>query len=505
MIRVLDKNVADKIAAGEVVERPLSIVKELVENAIDAGADSIVVEVKNGGKSYIRVTDNGCGIAPGEAALAFKRHATSKIQSASDLERIETLGFRGEALASIAAVSKCELITKAAGFKAGARVQVEASEVVGDSPVGCPDGTTIIVEDLFFNTPARRKFMKSDSAESTLIIDFISKMAIAYPSAKMRLINNASVLFSTTGKGSALSAILTVYSSEIGKSLVPASKEAGGFSLNGFVSQKGHSLPSRKMQVFFVNGRNISSRTMERGVSEAYSDKLPSGRHPACFLFLTAPPEMLDANIHPNKKEVRFDDESKVSALVEDAVKEALMSKEAMPKIKRENLFRFQEKVAEPLAEPVDINNLLSTLRKEENLQSAEEALYFKEDGASYEVKKFDITGLAITGSIFSSYITAIDETSFYLIDQHAAHERVFYEKLMNQYGNEEKQQQLLMSPFVVNVSHAVKNAATGWLGTLRKAGFDIDEFGSNAFVVKAVPVFMTLGEADGFLEEFLD
>ncbi|MCL1981517.1 MAG: DNA mismatch repair endonuclease MutL [Clostridiales bacterium] len=520
MIRVLDKNVADKIAAGEVVERPLSIVKELVENAIDAGADSITVEIKNGGKSYIRVTDNGCGIAQGEALLAFKRHATSKIQSPSDLERIETLGFRGEALASIAAVSRCELITKPAGAKAGARVQIEASDVKSNEPVGCPDGTTIIVEDMFFNTPARHKFMKTDAAESTLIIDFISKMAIAYPNARMRMISNGNILFSTSGKGSALSAILTVYSSEIEKSLVPVAKEGEGLVLAGYTSQKGHSKPSKKMQVFFVNGRAVSSKAMERGVAEAYSDKLLSGRYPVCFLFLTMPPEMLDVNIHPNKKEVRFDDESKVSALIEDAVKEALLTKEAVPMIKRGNVFSFQKEVTESSAEPVseesssfmkakreqvDINNILSTMREEVSLQLAEETAYFKEDEASYDAKKLDITRLVITGSIFSSYITAIDESSFYLIDQHAAHERVFYERLMNQYNSEEKQQQLLMAPFVVNVSTALKNTATDWICALQKAGFDIEEFGGSAFVVKAVPVFMTLGEADDFIEEFLD
>ena len=527
MIRILDKNTADKIAAGEVVERPLSIVKELVENAIDAGASFITVEIKNGGKSYIRVTDNGCGINADETLLAFERHSTSKIYTDSDLDRIETLGFRGEALASIAAVSKCELITKTAPAKTGARVLIEGSEVISNGPLGCPEGTTVIVSDLFYNTPARHKFMKPDSTESSLIIDFISKMSIAYPDIKMRLINNSNILFSTQGKGDILNSILTVYSSEIGKNLLHVSSEDGPLSLTGYVSPPGYSKSNKKMQVFFVNGRAISSKIMEKGVSSAYFDKLAEKRYPVCFLFLKLPPEKLDANIHPNKKEVRFDDETQVAKFIETAIIEALASKEALPEITKENIFRLSETKKEDFSSghtdfnkssdfikdgkaQVDIKNLLSDIRKEEAFV---EAGYMKEAGASFqtgqtgisESKKFNISDLLVTGQVFSTYITALDDNCLYLIDQHAAHERIFYEKLIHQYQNDEKNQQFLMLPFVINVSYAVKNDAFDWLDALGQAGFEIGEFGAKAFIIKAVPAFMTLNDAREFIERFLD
>ena len=302
MIRVLDKVVADKIAAGEVVERPLSVVKELVENAVDAGASAITIEIRNGGKAYLRVTDNGCGIPSEEVLLAFTRHATSKIVSDRDLERIQTLGFRGEALASIAAVSRTELLTKEAGSQLGKRVMIAGGTVLENTEAGCPDGTTVIVRDLFFNTPARLKFLKSDSTESSLIIDFVSRMALAYPEIRIRLINNGNILFSTNGKGDVRMNILTVYSREVADNLVPVHFEQEPIRVDGFVSQPGYSAPTKRNQIFFVNGRSVSSKVIEKGVNDAYRDRLFEGRHPAVFLFLQIAPEKLDVNIHPNKK-----------------------------------------------------------------------------------------------------------------------------------------------------------------------------------------------------------
>ena len=260
MIRVLEKNVADKIAAGEVIERPVSIVKELVENTIDAGADSIVVEIKNGGKSYIRVTDNGCGIPRNEAEVAFLRHATSKIETAKDLNAIETLGFRGEALASIAAVTHTELISKTKDEKIGVKLLIHGSEVLDSSGTGCPDGTTIIITDLFYNTPARQKFLKSDSAESGQIIDFMSQIALAYPNIRFRFINNGNVTFSTTGKGDLLNAILSVYKLSEYKDLVPVNRCDDLGSVTGYISKPSLSRTTRRNQIFFVNGRVVSNK-----------------------------------------------------------------------------------------------------------------------------------------------------------------------------------------------------------------------------------------------------
>lgn len=564
----LPKSVADKIAAGEVVDRPLSIVKELVENSIDASATSIIVEIRNGGKSYIRVTDNGSGIEKEDADLAFKRHATSKIKSASDLDHINSLGFRGEALASIAAVSRVELVTKTAAEKSGVRIKIEGGEILEREDTGCPEGTTLIVEDLFFNTPARLKFMKPDATESTLIIDFISKMTLAYPEIKIRLINNGNILFSTPGKGDVYSNILTIYSREIGDKLIHLREEDGQMSLEAFVSAPNNSKTNRKSQIFFVNGRYINSKVMESAVSDAYLEKLFEGRYPIAFLFLTVAPETLDVNIHPNKREVRFDEERVVREFITRSIRHGLQTKEGIPEIKEKNIFKFQSSVidSEPqnpqeekkassseikrqkVEEQVDIKKLLSEQRDLEKYidrsvikdplpvdantghsepQTAAEAI--REAEADYQPHRisaakssgkieigdrtaesrpssgFDINALTVTGAIFGTYITAVDENSLYLIDQHAAHERIFYEQLLDQYRNEKKAQQLILTPMVVNVTHAVKNDTGGMLDFLGNLGFQIEEFGPAAYIIKAIPVFMEFEEAREFIDYILD
>jgi DNA mismatch repair protein MutL len=518
----LPKTVYDKIAAGEVVDRPLSIVKELIENSIDAGASSVVVEIKNGGKSYIRVTDNGGGIEKSDVELAFKRHATSKIRNASDLDHISSLGFRGEALSSIAAVSRVELITKTEGEKSGARIKLEGGEILEKEDTGCPEGTTIIIEDLFFNTPARMKFLKPDATESTLIIDFVSKMALAYPQIKIRLVNNGNILFSTSGKGDVYSNILTIYSKEIGEKLIHLREENGQLALEAFVSAPNNSKTNRKSQIFFVNGRYISSKVMENAVTDAYQEKLFEGRYPIAFLFLRVSPENLDVNIHPNKKEVRFDNERLVREFLAVAIRNGLKSKDAIPEIKRDNIFKTKNEAQpeERKAEQVDIKKLLSEQRKlEKAIGKVAEAIetaaektapvpplrdQIQETGVSYR-NEFDMRELTVTGSIFGTYITAVDDTCFYLIDQHAAHERIFYEKLLAQYKNEEKDQQLILMPVVINVTHAVKNDTGGMLDFLGNLGFQIEEFGPTAYIMKAIPVFMELEEARDFIDYLLD
>jgi len=549
-IMELPKHVADKIAAGEVVDRPLSIVKELVENSIDAGAKSIIVEIKNGGKSYIRVTDNGSGIEKQDVDLAFKRHATSKIKNASDLDHICSLGFRGEALASIAAVSRVELITKTAEDKSGIRIKIEGGEVLEKEDTGCPEGTTILIEDLFFNTPARLKFMKPDATESTLIIDFISKMTLAYPQIKIRLINNGNILFSTAGKGDIYSNMLTIYSKEIGDKLIHLKEEQEQMTLEAFVSAPNNSKTNRKSQIFFVNGRYISSKIMDNAVTDAYLEKLFEGRYPIAFLFLQIAPEKLDVNIHPNKKEVRFENERLIRDFITDSIRRNLQSKEAIPEIKEKNLFQFRssdpvrkdlpqsQNAADPnqqeikkskIEEQVDIKKLLfEQRRQEQDLEQAAEAEkqrsrqveeaeeVYLPDRKVIEIaeisdtkprikSEFDMRELSVTGSIFGTYITAVDENSFYLIDQHAAHERIFYEQLLAQYQKQDKIQQLILTPIVVNVTHAIKNDTGGMLDFLGNLGFQIEEFGPTAYIVKAIPIFMELEGAKEFIDYLLD
>lgn len=530
MIKVLDKNVADKIAAGEVIERPISIVKELVENALDAGADNLVVEIKNGGKTYIRVTDNGCGIPCEEVETAFLRHATSKIETASDLDAIDTLGFRGEALASIAAVTRTELVTKTADRKTGTRLVLHGGAVILKEQTGCPDGTTIVITDLFYNTPARLKFMKTDSAESGLIIDFISQMALAYKNVKFRLINNGKILFSTLGDGNRLNTILRVYNDVDARNMVPVSFKEDGIEIEGYISTPAFSKTTRGSQIFFVNGRVVSSKVIERGVTAGYKERLFEGRYPVTYLFLHVDPHTIDVNIHPNKREVRFDHETLVTDFISRAIRDALSTKDAV--VDAGNLFRnmdkkispskVYERVFEPFREKepekisrkedqVDIKQLLSTIENPASEETSTKAIHHEEGtGPSIEIyepqlKPFDFSELEITGVIFDTYITAVDGSSFYLIDQHAAHERIFYEKLVGEYESSEKARQSLLVPLIINVSLAVSENHFDWLDALAQMGFTIDEFGSGTFRITEIPMFMELSEAEDFVNQFIE
>lgn len=522
MIKILEKNVADKIAAGEVIDRPVSIIKELVENSLDAGADSITIEISDGGKTYIRVTDNGCGIDPDQVELAFRRHATSKITSEQDLDTIATLGFRGEALASICAVSRVELITRTEESRTGRRVIIEGSDVISNSATGCPEGTTITVKDLFFNVPARNKFMASAASESRRIIDFASRIALSYPDIRFNVINSSKRVFTTSGKGNILASIISIYGTDTGKDLIPVEKSEGGLLLKGYVSSPGTSLPSRSRQVMCVNGRIISSNVMERAIDRAYQDRLFKGRFPVAFLFLAMPPEKLDVNIHPTKKEIRFDDNAEVEDFIYAAIRDALRQKEAIPSAKpdakaakpmalteNESEYTTKNQIKVPVlndekfeieykAEQVNINNVLETLRKEQISKSAE-----PEPPKPQPVyRPFEFDELKVIGVIFNTYIAAQDSDSFYLIDQHAAHERVFYEKLTEQFRSSEKAMQQLLLPLNFNVSAAVTASEESWIEPVRSFGYNIEFFGNNTYIVREIPSFMDMAEAEEFLED---
>lgn len=535
MIRILDKHVADKIAAGEVIDRPVSIVKELLENALDAGATQITVEIKNGGKSYIRVSDNGCGIPAEEAELAFKRHATSKIVNAEDLDAIDTLGFRGEALASICAVARVELITKTEDAKAGRHIMIEGSEIRENSAIGCPDGTTITVRDLFYNVPARSKFLASDSAETRRIVDMVSRIALSYGDVKFNLINGSNRVFSTSGKGNIFHNIINIYGADSGKDLLPVEKARDGFVLKGFVSAPSASAPSRSRQIFCVNGRVVSSNVLEKALDEAYKEKLFHGRFPVAFLFLAMPADRLDVNVHPTKKEIRFQDSFEVSDFVTEAVKGALDVKEALPQIRSEVSKKPEEGTSSTIKEEpavikiptkeeqIDIKNILSTLRRPNDVESESE----KTDSAHAEsltaesasvaekspdthflpkkasVQPFDFDELQCMGAIFNTYILAFDEDSFYLIDQHAAHERIFYEKLLAEYNRREKLRQTLLLPLNFNVSAQIAATEEAWLSEICSLGYDMEFFGDNTYLVREIPAFMELSEAESFLHDF--
>ena len=527
MIKILEKHIADKIAAGEVIDRPVSIVKELVENALDAEATSVTVEIRDGGRTYIRVTDNGFGIEEADVETAFRRHATSKISDVRDLDCIGTLGFRGEALASICAVSRTELITKTADSKSGRRVVVEASELLENTAVGCPKGTTVTVRDLFFNVPARYKFLASDASESRKIIDFVSRIALSYPDVRFSMINGKNRVFTTSGKGNILANIISIYGKDIGEGLIPVSASAGGFTLKAFVSSPDRTLPSRSRQIFCVNGRIIASSVLEHALDKAYAERMFKGRFPIAFLFLSMPPEKLDVNIHPTKKEIRFDDNSEVEDFVADAIAAALKGEQAVPDVSAEVASRQEEPAKPPrrAADPqpaflgeepfryekparseqeqgeqerIDIRTVLGSMRES---QTAEVRRQEAPDPVPEEVNRpFDFEDLTVIGAVFNTYILAQDEDCFYMIDQHAAHERVFYEKLMRQFEAEEKVSQQMLVPLSFSVASEVAESEDSWIGQVRAMGYDIEFFGNNTYIVREIPAFMEMGEAEAFL-----
>ena len=523
-IRLLEKDVAARIAAGEVVERPLSVVKELVENSIDASADSVTVEIKKGGREYIRVTDNGCGIADGQLEIAFKRHATSKIRTDEDLDSIESLGFRGEALASIAAVSKCELITKTSDEKLGSFIRINGGETEEIGNTAAENGTSVIIRDLFYNTPARKKFLKADNAESSLIIDYVSKIAIAYPDIKFRIISNDNVLFATQGKGDLKKTILTVYGSAADVNLLPVDYSAEGIRLFGFISAPKDSRTNRKYQVFYVNGRLVKNKTLEKALDDAYSDKLFDGRYPSCYLFLELSPQSLDVNIHPHKTEIRFYDDDAVKDFSVRAIRRALLDPESntikSTEVKTESeKFSYAPVIPKVMPEKTSASAddeggvdriILSSTKPAENyfdqLRMSEPLVNEQVEANFYKPsEKLVFSSLEPIGQVFATYIVLRDTEYVYYIDQHAAHERIMYEKLLKSFNSEENASQILLMPFMVQLNAKERAAAEDKISLLLSLGFSIEDFGPEDLIVKAVPGCMSQKEAEDFVYDVID
>ncbi|MDD7511409.1 MAG: DNA mismatch repair endonuclease MutL [Peptostreptococcaceae bacterium] len=544
MIRILEKSVAAKIAAGEVIENPGSIVKELVENSIDSGATSIVVEIKKGGKAYIRVTDNGIGIEKDEILLAFLRHATSKISDIKDLTSIDTLGFRGEALASICAVTRLEIFSKTAAAKTGTRVVIDGGEVIDKVSTGCPEGTTIIVRDLFFNTPARLKFLKTDSSETAKISDFISKIAIGFPNISFRFMNNGQLIFSTDGRGNRNTAIANVYGHGDFDNLIEVAGENDEAKVLAFISKPTVSRPSRRNQIYFVNGRSIESKVIDKAVDIAYKERLFEGIFPIAFVFLQVNPALLDVNIHPNKKLIKFDDDEKIIELVSSTLLKGVMSSESLPKLSEIFEHSREHNIVEVETAKDALSYNIDTLNASKNTNS--NAQVVKETATPFisesqvDIKEllqtksrqvlnngtkpdrngdsdiddfiaapvnipFKIENLTITGSIFNSYITAVDDENFYLIDQHAAHERVFYEEFVGGYLRDNAPAQKLLIPIVLNLTPEMDASIDIWESKLKDMGFILEEFGPRTYRITEIPDFMELDEAESFAISFIE
>ncbi len=544
----LSPHVANLIAAGEVVERPASVVKELLENAVDAGASKVTVEIRDGGMTFLRVTDNGCGMSAEDARTAFLRHATSKLRSAEDLAAISTMGFRGEALAAIASVSRIDLLTKTPGAISGTSLLLEAGNITEESEAGCPDGTTIIVRDLFFNTPARMKFMKSDTVEGGKVSAAVQLQALAHPEVAFRFLRDGKEVLSTPGTGGLEAAVYCIYGRDGGK-MVTVDSRWDNYQLSGYVSKPTDSRPSRNLQTFFVNGRPVKSKILIAAFEEAYRNQIMVGKFPACVLHLTLPANTVDVNVHPAKTEVKFLNEKAVFDCIHYGVLGALnkttdrpqMQFKAAPgankeptvkmpapekaaSIKQDSFFRtmtaqeFKHFSAAVSAapQPKPETAVATALKVEREIpQTVQEAVLYPKDTASNIPLPSTPEDTAllqeqlpmplqipwrIVGELYRSYIIVEQGEEAFLIDKHAAHERILFEKLK---ANQETiSSQSLLSPVPCRLSPDSVAALLNSKDMLTELGFELDSFGDNTVLVRQIPMDLSIEDVTDVLDE---
>lgn len=530
MINILDTETINRIAAGEVIERPSSVVKELVENAIDAYSSAITVEINGGGVDLIRITDNGCGIDKSELKKAFLPHATSKLKSATDLFSISTLGFRGEALPSIASVSDTEIITKVKDSLLGSRYEPGRSEEVTD--VGAPDGTTIIVKDIFLKIPARRKFLKSATTETAYCSDVIEKTAIANPGISFRLISNGRSVFFSNGNGSIKDIIYSMYGREMSESLVPVEASDGALKVSGFIAKPIVARANRSDEYYYVNGRYIRNKTVTKAIEDAYAPFLMQHKYPFTVLFLDVEKDLVDINVHPAKLEVRFKDSVDVYDIVYHAVKRTLEGLATIPKALEESTYKpFKSAYAEPAyVAPADTaqasqNNRPATQVNKTSKPhlSIEEKGFFNEntfleasesdnaeandlyknapqlkleaetgevkEESKDDFKKATSSDYEIIGQVFDTYwlISRGDEVFF--IDQHAAHEKILYERFMGMAVEELCTPQILMPGVCVSLNVKEVECLEANMDTFKELGFEIENYGGREYLLTAVPM----------------
>lgn len=513
-IKLLESGMINKIAAGEVVERPASVVKELVENAVDAGATAITVEIKDGGISLIRVTDNGCGISGGQVRSAFLRHATSKIFDMDDLENVLTLGFRGEALSSIAAVSEVELVTKTAGETTGTRIEINGGEVVSQGEAGCADGTAFVMRNLFYNVPARRKFLKKAAAESGAVADIVTKLALGHPEIAFKYINNDSILIQTNGSGDLTTTVFNIYGKDVAQKMLPVKYEKSGFSLTGLIGKNELSRANRAYENFYINGRYVKSAIIEAAVIEAYQTRLPIGRFPVFALNLQVAPTFVDVNVHPTKLEVRFGDEELVYELVKDAVCAAFKGQTLIPK-------QEMVKDAPDIFPSTAVSEANAAYVAETPQKNLPPVTYIQMSEMGYreippremlqeELPKTEpintfFRNYKIVGQIYNTYWLIEQENSLYIIDQHAAHERVLFEEVTDRLKSGKVSSQKLAVPIAVNLSEREKQVVKDNMTLLEDFGFEIEELGEQAYAVRAVPYIFEKPAEAGFFVDIVD
>lgn len=574
-IKVLPKEIAELIAAGEVVERPASVIKELMENAIDAGSSSVTVEIKNGGITYIRVTDNGCGISREDIRNAFISHATSKISTRDDLYAIGTLGFRGEALASIAAVSNVEVLTRTPEEETGTRYCISAGEETLVDDAGCPLGTTIVVRDLFFNTPARMKFLKKDVSEANAVAGIVDKIALSNPDVSIRFIREGKSALFTSGSGDLKTAAYEIFGKDFADGLIEADYSFESVKISGLVSKPTKSRPNRNMQFFFVNGRLVKSGTASAALSEAYKNSIMVGKFPYCVLNITTAPGLVDVNVHPAKIEVRFANERTVFSAVYYAAKNALEHRDEAPKVtiprtaqtelfepvrpKTEQM-RLPEKqpdfwnrmssseyrsaqqpekptyqqpvarediitVASPDKKPETADSEPSTIqhfldaqraKKEETAvieadirpELSEKAATLPDEKPEETARALDTAvdekpaelPVTVIGEAFKTYIIVQQGESIFLVDKHAAHERMLFNELVR--NDSKRSTQMLLTPITVTLSKEEYSSVLDNLDMLMQAGFAVEDFGYSVVIVRECPMEISADEVADVVAE---
>ena len=526
IIHQLSPHVADLIAAGEVVERPASVVKELLENAVDAGAKHVSVEIQNGGMTFIRLTDDGCGMSPEDAEIAFLRHATSKIRRKEDLEAIGTLGFRGEALAAIASVSKIDLLTRTADESFGTSLHLEAGKIIQRSEAGCPPGTTIIVRDLFYNTPARMKFMKRDSAEGAAVFSAVQKQAVAHPDVAVRFLRDGKEELSTPGDGQLLSAIYAVFGRQTAMDMVELKSSWEKTRVQGYISKPTASRGNRNYQIFFVNGRYVKSPVLSAALEEAYRNQMMVGRFPACVLELSMPLGAVDVNIHPAKTEVKFLNERDAYDCVYYGALSALNRTpgkvDAPAPVQPVRPGQVHAPVQTPAHSAQGKKPFFQTMTAEQYraamtppktpasdaLVQAVRAQSVQKMPEPPQPEQVPVTPKApapqkaprIIGECFSTYFLVEQDDALYLIDKHAAHERILFDKLRAQAGPVPAQ--TLAEPLVCRISAEEASAVLEQRELLAQCGYGVEEFGAGTVLLREIPADVDPGDARESLSE---
>lgn len=524
MIRLLDQNTIDKIAAGEVIERPAAVVKELVENAIDSGANAITIEIKQGGISFIRITDNGCGIPKDQIPLAFQRHATSKISTIEDLLQVKSLGFRGEALSSIAAVSQVELITKDADSIIGCRYEIHGGTEITNEEIGCPDGTTFIMRNLFYNTPARGKFLKTNATEGGYISDVVLHFILSHPEIRFKFIWDGKIKIQTSGNGNVKDNIYNQYGPDITKALLPVEVSQNGMTLTGFIGKPELSRGTRSFMNYYINGRHIKSPVIQKGIEAAYQGFTMTNRFPFTALFLKIDSSCLDVNVHPSKMEVRFTNQEEVFELFRTGLHEILKQATLIPKVslgKDEPTKKAEKKLLEPPVRTPEIPKTPEPFETKRTAQTPVSTVTRKVPVApviKYEqqslfqeqlLQEEDAVRFRLIGQVFGTFWLIEYKDELLIIDQHAAHEKVLYEELMKELSENHVYSQNLLAPVVLTLTHREKEVLASYQEAFTKLGFEIEEFGGDEYAVKAVPShFLHLASRELFysiLDELLE